>query len=184
MIHAKLSAVALVFLLCGCSAEDVAKLSAARDETAAAVTAAKNAEGVIGAQIAALPATDPVRQALEPQITRLDAIISRGEQFLPVLDGAVKSAQSGQMDPTLAATASAIPYGSLALAVVGLVWGVVKHVQAGNALGQQQTFQQAFEQVVDALDSAVPEPTPAQQAAIAGALDANVKARVAAVRAT
>ena len=76
-----------------------------------------------------------------------------------------------------------MPYGSLVLAAVGLVWGTIKHIQASATLEQHAQTQQAFQQVVGALDAAVPEPTEAQKSAIAGALDADVKARVAAARA-
>ena len=88
------------------------------------------------AQISALPANDPVRKALEPRLAQLDAVIARGEQYLPVVDGAIASAQSGQIDPSLTAAAGAVPYGSLVLAAVGLVWGTIKHIQASATLEQ------------------------------------------------
>jgi hypothetical protein len=92
--------------------------------------------------------------------------------------------QSDQIDPNLAAAVSAIPYGSLALGVAGLIWATMKHVQAGKVVDEHTQMQQAFKQVVGALDAALPEPTAAQKTAIAGELDADVKARVAAARAS
>ncbi len=174
---------AIGLLLAGCTSGDLAKLTAARTETVAAVASAKDSEAVLRSQIDALPVSDPVRKTLEPKLAELDSAIARGEQYLPVVDGAIQSAQSGQIDPAVSAAVSAVPYGSLALAAIGLVWATVKHVQASSALEQHAKTQLALKQVVSALDAAVPEPTPAQNGAIAGVLDADVKARVAAVRA-
>ena len=92
--------------------------------------------------------------------------------------------QSNQIDPTVQAAVAAVPYGSLALAVAGIVWGLAKHVQAGKILTEGQQVQTAFAQVVKALDSALPQPTDQQKAAIASVLDTDAKARAAAVRAT
>lgn len=171
-------------MLLGCSQQDVAKLTAARNDVVSEVADAKSAEAALRTQVAALPANDPVRKALEPRLAQLHEAITRGEQYLPVVDGAIQSAQSRQIDPSLTTAASAVPYGSLVLAAVGLVWGTIKHIQASGALEQHAQTQQAFQQVVGALDAALPEPSAAQKTAIAGALDADVKAKVAAARAT
>ena len=90
--------------------------------------------------------------------------------------------QSGQIDPGLQSAAATIPYGSLALAAIGIAWGIAKHVQAGKTLAEGQQVQAAFTQMVKALDVALPQPTELQKAAIAGALDRNARARAAAVR--
>jgi hypothetical protein len=148
------------------------------------IASQQDLESALRAQIAALPTTDPLRKTLEPQLSRLDAIIARGQQYVPLADAAIQAVQEGQTDPNLQAAASAIPYGSLTLAVIGLIWGTVKHVQAGNLVNEHVEMEQAFKQVVSALDAALPEPTAAQTTAIAGNLDADVKARVAAVRAS
>lgn len=168
--------------LCGCTAQDLSQLQQARDQTASVLTQAKTAQAQIQQQVAALPANDPVRQQLEPQLNKLDQIIAKAQAYLPVIDAAMKSASSGQIDPSLQQAVSVIPYGSLALAFVSVAFGVIKHVQATNLVGQQQQTQKAFTQVVSAIDAVLPSPTPEQQAKVDGVLDTDVKAKVAAVR--
>ena len=174
----------LLILLGGCAAQDAANLTAARTQVTTETANEQDMESALKSQIAALPATDPLRKTLEPQLAQLDALIARGQQYVPLADAAIQSVQEGQIDPNLQAAASAIPYGSLTLAVIGLIWGIVKHVQTGNLVDEQGQMQLAFKQVVSALDAALPEPTAVQKTAIAGELDADVKARVAAVRAS
>jgi hypothetical protein len=102
---------------------------------------------------------------------------------VPLLDAAIKSAGTGQIDPALQQAVAAIPYGSLALAVIALIFGIVKHIQAGTLSTRGQQTQKAFEQVVGALDAALPSPTPDQQSKVDAVLDTDVKAKVAAARA-
>jgi|SRR5579884_652416 len=182
-LHRLVLSCALASLVVGCAAQDVARLQTARDQAVATLQQAQAAETQVKQQLTTLPADDPVRKALEPQLAKLDQIITKAQSYLPLLDASIKSAQSGQLDPSLQQAASMIPYGSLVLAFVGLVFGVVKHVQAGNLLDQHAQTQKAFQQVVAALDAAVPNPTPEQQAKVEGALDTDVKAKVAAARA-
>ena len=170
--------------LAGCSAQDLANLQQARDQTAAALQQAQADQQQIQHQLATRPANDPLRHQLEPQLQKLEDIITKAQAALPQLDAAIKSVRSGQpVDPSVQQAVSAIPYGSLALAAASLIFGVVKHVQAGNLVDQQEQTQKAFEQVVAALDAAFPNPTPEQQAKLSGVLDSDVKARVAVARA-
>jgi hypothetical protein len=177
-----LSTILLATLLAGCGAQDLQHLQQARDQTVAALAQAQSAHDQIRQQLATLPADDPVRKRLEPQLARLDQIISKAQSFLPLLDAGIKSAQSGQLDPSLQQAVSVIPYGSLALALVGVIFGIIKHVQAGNLVDQNDQAQKAFQQVVSALDALVPNPTPEQQSKVEAVLDPDVKAKVAAVR--
>lgn len=169
-------------LLAGCSAQDLSRLQQARDDAAAVLKQAQTAHDQIQQLLASLPADDPVRKRLEPQLQKLDQIITRAESYLPALDGAIKSAQSGQIDPSVQQAVSAIPYGSLILAFVGVIFGIIKHIQAGNLVDSQQQSQKALQQVVAALDAALPNPTPEQKAKVDAVLDSDVKAKVAAVR--
>ena len=171
-------------LLAGCSTQDLDRLQQAHDDAASVLKQAQAAHDQIQQQLTTLSANDPLRAALEPQLKKLDEIITKAQSYLPALDGAIQSARSGQIDPSLQQAVSAIPYGSLALAFISVIFGVVKHVQAGNLVGQQQQTQKAFAQVVSALDAALPSPTPEQKAKVDGVLDSDVKARVAAVRGT
>ena len=166
----------------GCTAQDLAQLQQARDQTAATLQQAQSAHDQIQQQLTTLPTTDPVRRQLQPLLDQLDQIITKAQTYLPLLDATIKSAQSGQIDPSMQQAVSVIPYGSLALAFVGVVFGVIKHVQAGNLAGQHQQIQKAFQQVVTAMDAAIPAPNPEQKAKVEGVLDSDVKARVAAVR--
>ena len=172
----------LATLLAGCAAQDLQHLQQARDQTAVALQQAQSAHDQIQQQLTTLPADDPIRKQLEPQLARLDQIITKAQSFLPLLDAGIKSAQSGQLDPSLQQAVSVIPYGSLAVAAVGVVFGIIKHVQAGNLVNQNDQAQKAFQQVVSALDTIVPNPTPEQQTKVDAVLDTDVKAKVAAVR--
>ncbi len=178
----------LLMTLCGtmlgCAAQDVARLQAVRDQTTSAISQATQEETSLKQQVAALPANDPVRKTIEPELAKLDALIARGQQYLPVIDGAINSAQAGQIDPALQTAVAAIPYGSLALGVAGIIWGLIKHFQAGETAKEGQQVQSAFAQMVQALDAALPQPTAQQTAAISGVLDSDVKTRAAMVRAS
>jgi hypothetical protein len=68
--------------------------------------------------------------------------------------------------------------------VVGLVFGIVKHVQNGNLVSKTADAEKAFEQIIGAMDAALPSPTPDQQAKVNAVLDTDVKAKVAAARTT
>jgi hypothetical protein len=177
-----LAVATLATLLAGCAAQDIQHLQQARDQTVAGLQQAQSAHDQIQQQITTLPADDPVRKQLEPQLAKLDQIITKAQSFLPVLDAGIKSAQTGQLDPSLQQAVSVIPYGSLALAAVGVIFGVIKHVQAGNLVDQNDQTQKAFQQVVSALDTIVPNPTPEQQTKVDAVLDTDVKAKVAAAR--
>ena len=170
-------------VLAGCSAQDLARLQQAHDDAASVLQQAQAAHDRIQQQLTTLPTNDPVRAALEPQLKKLDEIISKAQSYLPALDGAIQSARAGQIDPSLQQALGAIPYGSLALAFISVIFGVIKHVQAGNLIGQQQQTQKAFQQIVSAMDAALPSPTPEQKAKVDGVLDTDVKAKVAAARA-
>jgi len=172
----------LATLLTGCGAQDLQHLQQAHDQTVAALAQAQSAHDQIQQQLTTLPADDPVRKQLEPQLAKLDQIITKAQSFLPLLDAGIKSAQSGQLDPSLQQAASVIPYGSLALALVGVIFGIIKHVQAGNLVDQNDQTNKAFQQVVSALDAIVPNPTPEQQTKVDSVLDGDVKAKVAAAR--
>ena len=171
-------------LLTGCTAQDLSDLQQARDQTVAGLKQAQTAHDQIQQQVTALPADDPVRKQLEPQLQKLDQIIAKAQSFLPLVDAAMNSARTGQLDPSLQQAVSVIPYGSLALAFVGVIFGVIKHVQAGNLVDQQQQTQKAFEQIVSAMDAVLPNPTPEQKAKVDAVLDTDVKAQVAAAKAT
>jgi len=172
----------LLSALAGCSTQDTAALQQARTQAAATLQDAQIAHDQIQQQLTTLPADDPVRQKLQGELDQLDQIVAKAQAFLPALDAAIKSTQAASIDPTLQQAAGAIPYGSLALAAITLVFGVVKHLQAGNLVGQQQQTQKAFEQVLAAMDAAIPAPTPEQKAKVDAVLDTDVKAKVAAAR--
>jgi hypothetical protein len=124
------------------------------------------------------PTTAPV------QLNQLDKLLSQAQSFVTMLGGTLQTAAAAAQDPVLRAAASAIPYGSLALGILGVVAAVVKQTQATTATQQQQQTQKALTQVVSAMDAAIPSPTPEQQSKIAGVLDTDVKAQVAAARAS
>lgn len=177
-----LPVVLLATLLAGCTAQDLQNLQQARDQTAAALQQAQAAHDQIQQQLTTLPANDPVRQQLAPQLDKLNQIISKAQAFLPLLDAGIKSAQGGPIDPSVQQAVGVIPYGSLALAAFGVIFGLIKHVQASNLVNQSGQTQKAFQQVVAALDAIVPNPTPEQQTKVDAVLDSDVKAQVAAAR--
>jgi hypothetical protein len=180
---ARYSLLLSAFLLLGGCAADVQQLQQARDQAAATLSAAQIAAASVQQQLTTRPANDPARQTLQPELGQLQTIISQVQAYLPAINAAIQAAGSGQVDPVVQQAAAVIPYGSLALAAISIVFAVVKHVQAGNLTQQQQQTQKAFEQIVTALDAALPAPTPEQQAKVSGVLDTDVKAKVAAARA-
>jgi cell division protein FtsB len=170
-------------LFAGCTAQDLQQLQQARAQTVSELDQAQATQTQLRQSLTTLPADDPIRKELEPKLDELDALIQRLQGYVPVLDGAIQSLSTSQVDPTLQQAAAAIPYGSLVLAALSLAFGVVKHVQAGNLSDQEQQAQKAFAQIVAAMDAALPTPNADQKAAVDSALDSDVKAKVAAARA-
>ena len=174
----------LALLLAGCSAQDLATLQQSRDQTAAALADAQAAQARVQQSLATRPADDPVRQQVAPELTKLQTTIGQLQSVLPAIDAAMKSASANtaQLDPSVQQAVGAIPYGSLALAALALIFGTIKHVQAGNLSDQAGQAQKAFQQIVAALDAVLPNPTADQQMKVEAALDSDVKSALAAVR--
>jgi hypothetical protein len=172
----------LTFSLTGC-AQDAANLQEARAQTATVLQQAQSTRNQLQQQLTTRPADDPLRSHLQPEIDQLDQVITKADAYLPLLDAAIRSAQSQPIDPQIQQAVSVIPYGSLAVALIGIVFGVIKHVQANNLVDQQQQVQKAFDQLVTAIDTALPAPTADQKSKMETVLDADVKAKVAASRA-
>ncbi len=174
----------LPLLFAGC-AQDATNLQSARDQSAITIAEARTRESQLSQQLSTLPSNDPLRQRLQPQLDKLDQFINQAQSQLPKLDAAIKAAQTPPqpLDPTLQQTLSAIPYGSIAVAILGLSFATLKHLQSANLLTQYQQSQKAFQQIVQALDSILPTPTPDQQLKLNAALDTDVKAKLAATRA-
>ena len=171
----------LALTLAGC-AQDAANLQSARAQTSSLIQQAQATRDSLQQQLTTRPADDPLRQHLQPEIDQLDQIITKADSYLPLLDAAIRSSQSQPIDPQVQQAVSAIPYGSLALAAIGVIFGIIKHVQAGNLIGQQQQVEKAFTQLVSAIDTALPVPTADQKSKMDSVLDADVKAKVAAAR--
>lgn len=162
----------------GCTG-DLQQLQQAQTQANATLSAAQAAAAQVQQQLTTQPADSPAQQELQ----QIQTIISQVQGYLPALSAAIQSASSGTTDPAIQQAAAAIPYGSLALAAISLVVAVVKHIQAGNLSQQVQQTQKAFEQIVSAMDAVIPNPTAEQQAQVNAALDSDVKAKVASVRA-
>jgi hypothetical protein len=172
----------LTTFLPGC-AQDAPNLQSARNQAAATIHDAQTARDQLQQKLTTLRADDPLRAHLQPEIDQLDQIITRADSYLPLLDAAIRSAQSQPIDPTVQQAVSTIPYGTLAVALIGVVFGVVRHLQANSLVDKEQNTQRAFEQLVAAVDTALPTPTADQKSKMDSVLDADVKAKVAAARA-
>ena len=171
----------LTCLTVGCNTSP----SAIAQAQANATTLVQNAQATrtaVATKLSTMPATDPARPTLQIQLDKLDQLISQTQQSLPAFDAAAKSSNQPAIDPAIVQAAGVVPYGSLAVALLGLLFGVIKQVQNGNLVDKQQNAEKAFEQIVGALDAALPTPTPDQQARVNAVLDTDVKAKVAAVR--
>jgi hypothetical protein len=176
-----LCCVLLLSLTAGC-ADDAATLAQAHATATTLVQEAQTTRATLAAKLSTMPASDPSRANVQSQLNQLDQIISTVQTALPKLDAAAAATTQPAIDPAIVQAAGAIPYGSLAVAVVGLIFGIVKHIQNGNLVEKTADAEKAFEQVVGALDAALPSPTPDQQAKVNAVLDSDVKAKVAAVR--
>lgn len=171
-----------VLLLAGCSAQDLARLRQDQAQAAASLAEAQTVRSRIEQTLSTRPADDPLREQIAPQLAKLDGAVGRLQASLPLLDAAIKSAGAGQLDPSVQQAVAAIPYGSLGLAAFALVFGAVKHVQAGTLTSRCEQAQKAFDQIVSALDAALPSPTAEQKIKIEAALDTDVKSKLAVAR--
>jgi hypothetical protein len=171
----------LLSLSAGC-AEDAASLSQAQAGATTLVRDAQSTRSELITKLSTLSASDPSRANIQSQLNQLDQLIASTQASLPKLDAAARATTQPAIDPAISAAAGAIPYGSLAVAVISLIFGIIKHVQNGSLVDQQQDAEKAFGQIVGALDAALPNPTPDQQAKVNSVLDSDVKAKVATVR--
>lgn len=177
-----------LLLVCPSCTEDALNLQSAHDQAAATLQEAQSDRDRIRRELTALPPDDPVRKALAPQLDRLDQLIAKTQAYLPLLEAAAQSMQSQPIDPALAQALAAVPYGSLALALLGITVGAAKHLQSARLLAQHQQSQKAFDQIVQALAAPFPAatptpPAPDQQAQLTAALTPEVKAQLAAAKA-
>jgi hypothetical protein len=182
MQHKTLYCVVLFLSLTVGCAGDISAIDQARSDANTLVKNEQTTRAGIVSKLSTMPSTDPARTNLQSQLDKLDQLIAATQASLPKLDAAAKDPAPAPIDPAITQAAGAIPYGTLVVAVVGLVFGVVKHVQNGTLVDKQQEAEKAFEQIVGALDAALPSPTPDQQARVNAVLDTDVKAKVAAVR--
>jgi hypothetical protein len=176
-----LCCVLLLSFTAGC-ADDATTLAQAHATATTLLQEAQTTRATLAAKLSTIPASDPSRANVQSQLNELDQIVATAQTSLPKLDAAAAATTQPAIDRAIVQAASAIPYGSLAVAVVGLIFGIVKHVQNGNLVEKTEDAEKAFEQVVDALDAALPTPTADQQAKVNAVLDSDVKAKVAAVR--
>lgn len=173
---------AIAAFLLGCTA-DQQQLQQAATQAANTLSQAQADQTALQNKLTTLPSDDPSRATLQAQLAQLNQIIAQVQAVLPSLNSAAQSSTAGAIDPVVQQAAAAIPYGSLALAVASMIFALIKHIQAGNLSDQEQQLQKAFQQLVTGLDAALPNPTADQQAKVDAALDSDVKAKVAAVRA-
>ena len=160
-----LSCILALSLLTGC-ADDATSLAQAHATATTLVQDAQSTRATLAAKLSTLPASGPSRANVQSQLNQLDQIISAAQTSLPKLDAAAAATTQPVIDPAIVQAAGAIPYGSLAVAVIGLIFGIVKHIQNGNLVEKTDDAEKAFEQVVGALDAALPSPTPEQQAKV------------------
>lgn len=159
-------------LMFGCSTEQLDKAKATVQETRAVYTAATQATTQMSAEIAKLPADDPVRKATEAKIADLNAKAASLEKYIATAEAAIQAAQTGELDQ-LRDAAKDVPYGSLAVGVLGIIIGAWKTYQASKAAN-------AARQLATALDAVTPGETLANPS-VAAALDESTKAIAGAV---
>jgi hypothetical protein len=64
---------------------------------------------VIQTELAKLDANDPVRKQLEDALNKLQAQLAKGREHLPLIDAAIRSAETGEVDPLVIKEASRLP---------------------------------------------------------------------------
>lgn len=172
-------AMAAVGLAAGCSPAQVADLKQVRDEVALSVTEGKASAEQLQAQVKALPPGDPVRRTLEDSIAKVLKYTAEAERRLPLLDAAIRSAESGQVDPALVTQVSTLPYigpyAGLAFTLGSLAFGIWQR-------GQRKQTERAFGQVVKSVDAAMPDKTEAQKTAMAAVQDESTRLLVSKIK--
>jgi hypothetical protein len=176
-----LAAVALLALSAfglagGCTPAQVESLKAVRADTTTALTEANAAIRTLESELSALPPGDPVRTTLEPRLADMRRLVAELERRVPLLDGAIASAERGELDPALAKELRELPvvgpYVGLIIAGGTLAFGLWQR-------GTATRWRKALAQFAKGFDNAVPTPSEAQRLALAAELDEDSKVLVA-----
>jgi len=183
--------------LVGCTAEQLAqwtatkqKLEDAKAPTTQAVSDLQKQLNSLRAEIATLSPDDPVRKATEAKLVKVNESLAAAQVKLGQLDGALAAADSAirslstgePFDPKVTAAVKDIPYGNLALSVIGLVgWGIREIKNAGKAKqAEAAIIEIAGDTAASASDAPFSTPTAAIMSKLGvdtpGTADAQVKA--------
>jgi hypothetical protein len=179
--------------LVGCTADQVAALQSRRQQFADSLAATTQATAQVEAEVAKLPANDPVRKVAEAKLVQLRQITDKLNAAIPALDAAIQATQTGNFnDPRISGALSTLPYGqyaALALTLASVVYGLVKRQQATKVADQLDEVQadlddhaHALTQVVLGVEKALPIKTPEQKLAMAAAQDDSTKALVSIIK--
>lgn len=159
----------------GCTPGQVDALKQVRTETVTALDEANSAIRTLEAELATLDADDPIRKSLEARLADIRQFVAKVEGRLPLLDGAIASAERGELDPALVKELRELPvvgpYVGLILAGGTLAFGLWQR-------GHATRLRKALVQFVRGVDEAVPAPTEAQKLALAAQMDEDTKALV------
>jgi hypothetical protein len=149
----------------GCAADPQLNALVQREQEAHALyTATTRAVDDLKTQVLTLPDDSPVKSAIQKRLSQLQDLESKTDRYIQVADQAIAALRAkGTFDPTdpaWAPIAQAIPYGSTALAIAGLVWGVI---------GQSRSARNgaALATVVRSVEAALPQKSDAVKTALA-----------------
>ena len=164
-------------LVIGCTAEQLASLRGVRKEVADVRTATTQSIDELQIAIADLPPEDPVRVSLEGKVARLKENLAKADKWLPLADAMIKAAEDGDLsDPGLRNAVGALPYGAIALAVIGF----------GTALLENRKKRQMYDagkQIVKSVEAVMPVKTDEQKLAMNAVQDESTRKIVAEMKA-
>jgi hypothetical protein len=180
MLGALMALAGGVASLTGCSADQLQRAKATKQDAQTVLNATTQAVGALQKQLDAMPADDPGRPKLKELVDKGNQVIAAANKAIGVADGTIKSIETGQVDPSLTNALQGVPYGPYALAALAAgfgVWRLIKQKKTDATLG---AVVDSWQQVVAPLTEPEKRKVAAIQGPAATAAVHAVKAKLAA----
>jgi hypothetical protein len=167
----------VTLLIIGCTADQIAKAKQSRDAAQVTVNATTQAVAELKADVAAMPADAPGRDKVLAGIAKGEKIIADAQKAVDTASAAIKSVETGQLDPALTGSLAGVPYGSYIALAATLGFGLYKTVKASN-------LDDALTKVVHSWEAVGTPLSDSEKAAVAGIQGPDVTALVHEIKST
>jgi hypothetical protein len=145
---------AVMFSGWGCTPESLTKAKDTRDKAQVTLTATTQAVAALEAELALLPPDAPGREKVAAGIVKGKELAAQAQKVIDAATAAIKTVETGQLDPGLQTALVGVPYGGLISLVLAVGFGVYKQVKAGQANAALSRVVESWEKVGPSLSDA------------------------------